>query len=136
MRVFLDTNVLVSALMSQGLCRDLLERLIIHHVVVLGAPVRQELDRILRDRFHVAEALLDWMSRKLDELDQAPMATVDPTDIPAIPDPDDAPILASALAAGADLFVTGDKALLTLRELHGMPIVSPREAWMRLIQAR
>lgn len=49
-----------------------------------------------------------------------------------IPDPDDAPIVASALAAGADLFVTGDKALLDLGAVAGMTIASPRECWLNL----
>ena len=49
-----------------------------------------------------------------------------------IPDSDDAPIVACALAALADIFVTGDKALLGIRKIDNMPIVSPRQLWQLL----
>ena len=67
MKVFLDTNVLASALMGRGLCRDLLDHLILDHEVVLGEPVREELNRIVRTKFQAPPALLDWMNRQLDE---------------------------------------------------------------------
>jgi hypothetical protein len=40
-----------------------------------------------------------------------------------------------ALAGGSDLFVTGDRALLDLGDVRGLPIVSPRDAWARLFAA-
>ena len=55
LRVFPDTNVLVSALMGRGLCRDRLGRLIIEHTVVIGAPVREELRRVLLTKFRAPE---------------------------------------------------------------------------------
>ncbi|AGA33152.1 PilT protein domain protein [Thioalkalivibrio nitratireducens DSM 14787] len=54
---------------------------------------------------------------------------------PSIGDPDDRPIVGSALAAEAERFVTGDQLLLVLKDLEGMPIVSPRECWERLLLA-
>ena len=44
----------------------------------------------------------------------------------------DIPILACALAANADVFVTGDQALLDLRAVDGLSIVSPRQLWSQL----
>ena len=41
----------------------------------------------------------------------------------------DTNVLASALGASADVFVTGDKSLLDLGEVQGMPICSPRRLW-------
>lgn len=43
-----------------------------------------------------------------------------------IRDPDDAFVLASALEAGAEYLVTGDKDLLTLGNTAGIKIVDPR----------
>ena len=51
---------------------------------------------------------------------------------PGIPDPDDAWIIAAALAAGADWSVTGDKALLALGMVENLSIVDPRKAYMKL----
>ena len=130
MKVFLDTNVLASAMLSRGLCHELLEKLILDHEVVLDPPVRQELNRIVRERFRAPDTLRDWMNRKLDELPQV-RATLHPVPT-GIPDPDAGAIIACAWGASAELFVTGDKALLALGNIDGMPIVSPRECWERL----
>jgi predicted nucleic acid-binding protein len=42
---------------------------------------------------------------------------------------DDEPIVASVLAGTADVFVTGDKALLKLQSVEHLPIISPRNFW-------
>jgi uncharacterized protein len=130
LRIFLDTNFLASGLMGHGLCRDLLDRLLIEHTVVLGAPVQVELHRILTGKFRVPAELWRELESRLRELERA-SATNIPLDTP-VPDPDDIPILACALAAKADVFVTGDKALLDLKNIEDMPIVSPRQLWQRL----
>ncbi len=51
---------------------------------------------------------------------------------PDFPDPDDIPIVAAAIQAGIDIFVTGDQALLALGCVEKMPIVSPRIAFQRV----
>ncbi len=130
MRLFLDTNVLLSALMGHGLCRDLLDRAILEADVLIGAPVLREVDEKLRLKFRVPAALRKELRQRLGRLEQAPAA---PRDAGLeCPDPDDLPILACALACGADLFVTGDKALLAMVKVRGLPVVGPREAWMLL----
>jgi putative PIN family toxin of toxin-antitoxin system len=130
LRIFFDTNVLASGLMGHGLCRDLLGRALVEHIVLLGAPVREELHRVLTSKFRVPADLWRLLEMKLDELEQALPAN-DPLNAP-VPDPDDVPILACALAGKADVFVTGDKALLDLGEVMGMPIFSPRQFWQKL----
>ena len=51
---------------------------------------------------------------------------------PSLPDPDDKPIVASALAGNANVFVTGDKALLQLHNVEHLPVVSPGNFWEML----
>lgn len=53
-----------------------------------------------------------------------------------IPDSADVPIVACALAARADLFGTGDEELLDVKSVEGMPIVSPRAMYERLIRGK
>jgi predicted nucleic acid-binding protein len=44
--------------------------------------------------------------------------------------PDDAQILASALAVGAEVLVTGDRDILDVRDrIHGIVVKNPREFW-------
>ncbi len=119
--------------MGHGLCHDLLDRCLIGHTVLLGAPVREELHRILTSKFRVPAELWRELDSRLREFEQAPAATV-PLKV-SISDPDDILVLACAVAAKSDAFVTGDKLLLNLRKIEGMPIISPRELWHRLTGA-
>jgi uncharacterized protein len=49
-RVFLDTNVLVSAFASRGLCAEVLELVLLDHDLILGRNVLRELDKALREK--------------------------------------------------------------------------------------
>lgn len=119
--------------MGHGLCRGLLDRAVIEHTVVLGVPVREELHRVLTSKFRVPASLWRELDMRLHEFEATPPANV-PLAM-TIPDPDDVPILACALAAKVDIFVTGDKALLDLRTVEGMPILSPRDLWTKFTVA-
>lgn len=130
MRIFLDTNVLASSIATRGLCNEVFEAVLRDHVLLTCEPVLVELERVLTSKLHVPGAvaaafvtLVRDEGTLLHEM-QAPSFP--------IPDADDVPILASAIAGKADVFVTGDKALLDLREIDAVPILSPRELWIRL----
>lgn len=116
--------------MGHGLCRDLLDRAVIEHAVVLGVPVREELHRVLTSKFRVPDNLWRELNTRLNDLESAPPAD-DPLPT-SVSDPDDVPILACAVAARVDVFVTGDKALLDLGAVEGIPVLSPRQLWQKL----
>lgn len=130
MRILLDTNVLVSGLMGRGLCKDLLSRVVTEHSVVLGAPVRDELRRVLLTKFRIPEVLWREIDGGLAEFEQAPASVISPG--VAISDTSDIPIVACAVAAGVDVFVTGDQVLLDIGNAGSMPIKSPRALWLML----
>ena len=50
MKIFLDTNVLASALTSRGLCADLFEVVLQSHELVTSEVVLKELKRVLREK--------------------------------------------------------------------------------------
>ena len=130
MRVFFDTNVLAGALTSRGLCAELFERVALVHDPLIGAPVIDELLRVLADKLKVPPAELKRVRAELEEFELA-----SPSDrLPAlqIKDRDDVPVLACALAAKADVFVTGDKELLALGAVEAMSILAPRQLWEKL----
>lgn len=126
MKIFLDTNVLVSALTTRGLCAELFEVVLQSHELLISEPVLGELDRVLSGKLRQPRSVTEGFVALLRS--EAVLAAADPP-FPSLPDPDDAPIIASALAGGAEVFVTGDKALLNLREIGGMPILAPRGLW-------
>lgn len=128
MRVFPDTNVLASALGSHGLCADLFEYLLERHALVTSEPVLDELRNVLTRKFGLSRSLV----REYESLLRSEAALAPPVSPPfriRISDPDDAPILAAAAAAGAELFITGDKAVLAVKRVARMRTVSPRDAW-------
>ena len=130
MRVFLDANVLLSAFFGRGLCAELFDMLLeSEHRILIGEPVAREFVRIPRDKFKVPDDDLALALEVLRRQHLVPAAELELTDIP---DPDDIPILASALAAQAELFITADRALLALETVQGLPLRDPREAWLAL----
>ena len=130
MKVYLDTNVLVSALAARGLCADLMRLVLAEHEVLTGEVNLVELRRVLSTRFRAAAAQVDLVEELLrDQTVIAKPAALLPR---AVRDPDDAWVLASAVAGQADLLVTGDADLLVLADQSPVAIVSPREGWLRL----
>ena len=131
MKVFPDTNVLYAALATRGLCSDLLRALLAEHDVVIGAPVLVELRRNLVAKLHLPAERFELVTGFLAELERAPSAPPLARFVTRIGTAD-AAILECAAQARVDIFVTGDRALLKLGEYAGIPVVSPRELWLRL----
>ena len=50
MKVFLDTNVLASALTTSGLCAELFEVVLQSHELMISDSLHEELERILSDK--------------------------------------------------------------------------------------
>ena len=129
MRVFLDTNVLASAVATRGLCAELFESVLAEHELVISQELLTELGRILALKFKIPANVKGDLTTLIAET--AAVVAV-PDHVPdGIPDPDDAPLIAAALAGGAEWFVTGGKALLGLENVTGMAILSPRQFWER-----
>lgn len=127
MRVFVDTNVLVSAFASRGLCAEVLELVLLDHDLILGRNVLRELDKALREKLRLpvvrSAEIVDFVSSEAAQVvDKAEAANVNV-------DAADALVLGEALAGQAGLFVTGDAALLRLAAVGALKIVSPRQFW-------
>lgn len=127
MRVFLDTNVLVSAFASRGLCADLFELVLLDHDLVLGRNVLRELSKALRGKVRLSTAraseIVDFVAGEAVQI----VEKVEPAN--AKVDAEDALVLGEALAGHAEVFVTGDAALLELGSIGGLPVVPPRRFW-------
>jgi putative PIN family toxin of toxin-antitoxin system len=129
-KVFLDTNVLISGFTARGLCADLLRFVISRHEPMTGEVVLAELERVLTLKFKAPRAAVDAALSTMREHHVEPK----PTSLPAavIRDRDDLWVLASAIAAGADLLVTGDKDLLDeANQITDVAIIDPRSFWMK-----
>jgi predicted nucleic acid-binding protein len=52
-KVALDTNVLVSAVATRGLCADIFNHILAEHQLVVGVTVLSELQRVLREKMRL-----------------------------------------------------------------------------------
>jgi putative PIN family toxin of toxin-antitoxin system len=126
-KVYVDTNVLASAFATRGLCADVVRFVLAEHDFVTGEVNLQELRRVLDKRFHVPLRIVDEVEGLLRSYEVVPV----PDDLPDIKvrDADDLKVLASAMAAEADVLVTGDKDLLDVAAESPIRIVAPRGFW-------
>jgi putative PIN family toxin of toxin-antitoxin system len=129
LKVFLDTNVIVSALATRGLCADVLRLVISRHELILGEVVLEELETVLRGKLGLPEPLIEEVLVSFREHSVEPRPEEAPVDLGA--DPADAWVLASALASGAEFLITGDRHLLGLSLEGKLQIVTPRVFWDR-----
>jgi uncharacterized protein len=127
-RAVADTNVLVSGLLWHGPPRQVLDAARAGALALFtsGVLLAELQDVLSRPKF--AERL-QRAGVSADELvvGYAALTTVvQPTPIPPViaDDPDDDAVLACALAAGAEVIVTGDPHLLRLQQYQGIRILT------------
>lgn len=130
MKVFLDTNVLISAFTTRGLSADLFRVLLAEHELMTGEVNLIEFRRVLQQRFGVPDVEIGFAEALLREQTVVP----EPEELLEFPvrDPDDQWVLASAVSGDADLLVTGDKDLLVVAAEAPVRILSPRACWEEL----
>lgn len=135
MRIVLDTNVLVSAVISEsGPPGLLLDEVRCGRCTLITSTVQlRELQDVLgrgRLRSRILPGEAEDLIRNLRSVAEVV------TDLPDVGDsPDDADnlILAAAIAGRADVIVSGDKKhMLSLEDIEGIPIISARDAVDRL----
>jgi putative PIN family toxin of toxin-antitoxin system len=129
-RVFLDTNVLVSAFATRGLCADVFRTVLAEHDLIVGEVVLEELERVLTTRFSVPGSTVAEVLGLLRE-QEVVARPARPADV-SIADPDDAWVLASAQLGKVQFLVTGDQDLLELGKIEDLEILTPRGFWERL----
>ena len=133
MRVVLDTNVLIAAFVSRGLCAELFEHVVGSHTLIVSEHVLEEFERVLVSKLgfgteRVSEAVA--LLRRVGD-----MVDPEPLQAPICRDPDDDEILALARAGDVSCLVTGDDDLLTIGSFEGIPILTPRAFWELEAQA-
>ena len=130
MRVLLDTNVLVSAVTTRGLCEDIFRAVLADHELVTCTKVLQEITRILHTKISVPDSLI---SEYLELIRQdAILAEAEEAPDIQIKDVDDIEIIGAAISGKADVMVTGDREVLDIKPRRKLQIVSPRASWEEL----
>lgn len=137
LHLVLDTNTVLSGLLWSGTPKRLIAAARAAEVTLFSSvPLLEELGGvILREKFR---PLLTTRGIKAEELFNGYAALcriVEPVRIQRTSiDPDDDAVLATGLAASADLIVSGDAHLLNLKTFHRIPIITAADAVSRITQ--
>ena len=120
--VVADPSVYVSALVFGGVPQAALIR-------ALTAPFRVAVSHELKaELVETLERKFIWPSSRVEQACEylwAEAIWCDPVAVQASRDPDDDHVLGCAIAASANVLVTGDKDLLSLHPFRGIAIVTP-----------
>lgn len=130
MIIALDTNVLVSAFATRGLCSDLFNLVVAEHDLVVGPTVLAELKKVLRQKLRVPDGII----KELDEFlhrEASVVGKAKPLPL-TIRDRSDIAVLAEAVAGGAEVLVSGDRDLLDVADKAPIRILTPRGLWAQL----
>lgn len=125
MRIVLDTNVLIAASISHGVCHQLLEYCVVEHSVVVSDFILLEFRQKLLTKFGRSASVVD----RLIETLCSQIEVVDPEVVVGAVerDPDDDNVIGTALAGRCSLIITGDRDLLDIKRIGEIVILSPRE---------
>ena len=133
MIVCFDTNVLVSAVATRGLCADIVNVTLAEHQLIIGPTVLAELRQVLLRKLRVSLAVVDEVDEFL-RLHATVVAAVQKPTIGGL-DVSDSAVLAEAIAGRAEVLVTGDQDLLNFGTQAAIRILSPRGFWELLRSA-
>jgi len=137
-RVVLDTNILVSALITKGTPFDQLYQAWLRgdiEIVTSAAQLEEVVDVLARPRIRAyvdrneADRMVTALRLRATVLEDVPVVN-------RSPDPNDDPILAAAVAGAVDLVVLADKKdFLALGRVEGIPIRPARDT-LEILQDR
>jgi len=124
-RVVFDTNVFLSAFIFGGKPEEAFQAVRRRRcLLVVSPPILAKVARILKDKF-------EWVDREIEEAVRTIGRTaelVKPNEkFNVLEDDADNRILECAAAGKAELIVSGDRHLLSLREFRGIPILRAAE---------
>ena len=135
MKVVLDTNVLLSGLMfPDGIPGRIVAAWVqAEFEVTISLEQLAEIGRVLA--YPKIRRILKWDDRQIEQFIKqlyvrSEVIELGTTEVEMPRDPSDMPILATLVAAKADLIVTGDRDLLALRDRYA--IETPSEFVRRL----
>lgn len=127
MKLVLDSNVLISAIIFGGKPRIIFELIVIEKAAegITSEALMKEMLNVLKSKFKYSKEELI----KVEKLVKENFKVLNPKEIPHLikDDPSDNQVLAIVDKAKIDLIVSGDRHLLNIKQYRNVPIVTPRD---------
>ena len=127
MKVVLDSNVIIAAFAARGLCADLFEHCLYEQTIILSKAILEEIKGNLSKKIKVPKAKINDVIKLLSVQTEI----VNPVNLPkdTCRDSNDPMVIGTALSGQANVIVTGDTDLLSLKKFKSIQILTPRGFW-------
>ena len=136
MRIVMDTNVLVSGMLTPfGVCGDIVRMLTSGNLTLcVDSRILFEYEDVLRrPRFKIENSMIDALMEYIESTSEPHNTTPLPK---SLPDPDDNQFLEVAVSAKVDYLVTGNLKHFPKKSRCNVTILSPREFLDALTQEK
>ena len=127
MKVILDTNVIIAAFASRGLCSSVFELCLDRHTTIISEHILSEIKKNLQKKIKMPTFRCELIIEYLREY--CPVSEIDELENNICRDKNDIKILGLAKHTKPEFIITGDKDLLVLKEFYSIKIITPREFW-------
>ena len=127
MKVILDSNIVIAAFSSRGLCHSVFELCLDRFTIILSEHILSEVFRIFIKKLKMPEKKVNLIIKYLREY--CLVKDFEKLDKSTCRDASDDNILALAKSSQPKYIITGDSGLLVLRKYNSIPIINPREFW-------
>ncbi len=127
MKIVIDTNVIIASFATRGLCSELLELCLYNHEIYISEHIINECENKFKDKIKLPNKIIKQISTFLrNEINVVAPTKIDNN---ICRDKKDIPVIGTAISAGAEVIISGDKDLLNLKNYKHIKILSPRDFW-------
>ncbi|MFH1958346.1 MAG: putative toxin-antitoxin system toxin component, PIN family [bacterium] len=127
MRIFFDTNVIISAIVTMGGSFGVIKDSVYKHEIFYTDYLLKETRKILTSKFPLPDKIINGAVSLIRRYFIKGKTAEKAAEV--CRDPDDNQLLADAVVNKIEIFVTGDKDLLVLKEYQGVRIIPPKDYW-------
>ncbi len=126
MRIFIDTNIIISAgLFPESIIAKVFEHILNNHKIIICKQTLKELENVCKRKFTNRIKIMNSFLSSI-EYELVDFKELDYKKYPKIRDDCDLPILASAIESNADILITGDKDFEEIK-IKKPKIISPKK---------
>lgn len=127
MRIVLDSNVIIAAFATKGLCSEIFEACILEHEIILSKYIIEEVERHFVKKLKMPlEKVKERIKFIKGVSDSVSPAHVDES---LCRDKSDLPIIGTAISGNAEVIVSGDPDLTDIGKYQNIKFLKPREFW-------